>query len=73
VDAIWHQCSVEESYLRLGTSRAGLTAREGAQRRAHYGPNALVEAPPRSLLAMFAAQLADLMILIWSARQSCPA
>jgi Ca2+-transporting ATPase len=64
VDAIWHQCSVEESYLRLGTSRAGLTAREGAQRRAHYGPNALVEAPPRSLLAMFGAQLADLMILI---------
>jgi len=64
VDAIWHQCSVEEAYRQLGTRRAGLRACEVTQRRAHHGPNVLEEAPPRSLLAMFAAQLADLMILI---------
>jgi P-type Ca2+ transporter type 2C len=64
VGAVWHQCSVEEAYRRLGTSRAGLTVCEVAQRRAQYGPNVLAEAPPRSMLAIFGAQFADLMILI---------
>ncbi|MCC7460936.1 MAG: cation-translocating P-type ATPase [Gammaproteobacteria bacterium] len=64
VEVSWHQCSVEETCQRLDTRRAGLTLPEVMRRRAHHGANALAEGPARSRLALFAAQLADLMILI---------
>ena len=49
---------------RLGSNSRGLSASEAARRLQQHGPNVLHEAPPRSMLAMFAAQFADLMILI---------
>jgi Ca2+-transporting ATPase len=60
----WHQRTTEETFAHLASNSRGLSAAEAARRLAHHGPNVLREAPPRSMLAMFAAQFADLMILI---------
>jgi P-type Ca2+ transporter type 2C len=60
----WHQRTVDEALDILGTARIGLSADEAARRYAKYGPNLLHEAPRRSLPAMFAAQFADLMIVV---------
>lgn len=59
----WHRHSVGDTYSRLGTRSEGLTNSEVASRRAEHGPNILDEAPPRSRLALFAAQVADFMVL----------
>ncbi|MBI1174605.1 MAG: HAD-IC family P-type ATPase [Sideroxydans sp.] len=42
----------------------GLTENEAAHRLARYGPNALLEKPPRSPWRMLAAQFADFMIMV---------
>jgi Ca2+-transporting ATPase len=60
----WHERTVGETYAHLATRREGLTTAEVQQRRAQHGPNALDEAPPRSPVAMLAAQFADFMILV---------
>jgi Ca2+-transporting ATPase len=60
----WHRLSREASLERLASRTAGLSHEESAQRRAEHGPNVLVEAPPRSRWALFAAQFADYMILV---------
>jgi Ca2+-transporting ATPase len=60
----WHRHSIDETYAHLASRKGGLTAPEIARRRAQHGPNLLDEAPPRSHLALFAAQFADFMVLI---------
>ena len=60
----WHRHSVEETYARLASRKEGLTAEEVAQRRAQVGPNLLETTAPRSNFSLFAAQLADSMVLI---------
>jgi Ca2+-transporting ATPase len=60
----WHRLSREASLERLASRSAGLSHEESAQRRAEHGLNVLVEAPPRSRLALFAAQFADYMIVV---------
>lgn len=60
----WHQHTADETFTRLETGHGGLKHAEAARRLAAHGPNVLAQAPPRSALAMFAAQFADLMILI---------
>lgn len=63
-NALWHQLSTDETYARLGSRREGLSAEEARTRRARFGANVHDEAPPRSALAIFTAQLADFMILV---------
>src|SRR5581483_9322181 len=60
----WYQCSTGETYARLGSGREGLSAEEASSRRARFGANVHDEPPPRSALAIFAAQFADFMVLI---------
>jgi Ca2+-transporting ATPase len=64
-DAVrWHACAIAQAYMRLETRRSGLDVAEAERRRARYGPNILDEAPPRSPIAILAAQFADFMVLI---------
>jgi len=60
----WHQRSIEVALSDLSSSREGLTTDEASRRLARHGPNRLDEGPPRSLIAMFMSQFADLMIVI---------
>jgi Ca2+-transporting ATPase len=60
----WHQHGAEEILAHFNSSPSGLSPAEAARRLARHGRNILAQAPPRSVLAMFAAQFADLMILI---------
>lgn len=60
----WHQHSIAQTYERLATRRAGLSAAEVTARRGQHGPNVLDESAPRCGLALFAAQFADFMVLI---------
>jgi P-type Ca2+ transporter type 2C len=63
-DVDWHRLSNEASLERLASRVGGLSLAENAQRRHEHGLNVLEEAPPRSRLALFAAQFADYMILV---------
>ncbi len=63
-DVAWHQHSAEDTYSLLATRRDGLGAEEVTDRRARYGSNVHIEAPPRSPFAIFASQFADFMILV---------
>jgi Ca2+-transporting ATPase len=60
----WHRHTAEEAFSQLESRREGLTVSEVEHRRAQYGPNLIAEAPPRSAIAMLAAQFTDFMILI---------
>jgi Ca2+-transporting ATPase len=60
----WAGLSADEACVRLQTHRHGLTRDEAERRRHAHGPNVLATAPPRSPLALFAAQFADFMIVI---------
>ncbi|HEY6922508.1 MAG TPA: cation-translocating P-type ATPase [Steroidobacteraceae bacterium] len=60
----WYQRSANDALDLLGTSLAGLSQADATGRRAQYGPNALDEPPQRSLLAAFASQFADVMIIV---------
>ncbi len=60
----WHALPVDETAQRLGVSLAGLTAAEAATRLQTYGPNALPEPRPRSLLGIFVGQLRSPLIYL---------
>jgi Ca2+-transporting ATPase len=61
----WHTVAAGDVARRLETdAQAGLTEREAVVRLERYGENAIRERPPRSVLAMFADQFADVMILV---------
>lgn len=60
----WHRLDVDEALARLGSSRAGLSATEAAQRLETHGPNRVKEAARRGPWAILWGQLTDLMILI---------
>jgi P-type Ca2+ transporter type 2C len=60
----WHTRKTAEVLTSLATSAQGLAAGEAAQRLRRHGPNLLAEAARKSLLAMFASQFKDFMILV---------
>ncbi|MDH5612621.1 MAG: cation-translocating P-type ATPase [Gammaproteobacteria bacterium] len=61
---VWHTIESEEALQQLGSSATGLSTTEAQQRQAEYGPNAIPEKQPRSLLAMLLGQFADFMIMV---------
>jgi Ca2+-transporting ATPase len=62
LDAPWAKTS-QEVCAALGVDpQHGLSAAESQSRRAKYGPNELLEAPPRSKGAIFLAQFAELLV-----------
>jgi Ca2+-transporting ATPase len=61
----WHAMPVEAVAGRLSASlTAGLTVDEAVARHRRHGPNVIVERRRRGPLAMFAAQFADVTILV---------
>lgn len=61
----WHTFSVGETAQRLSVDpQAGLSTFEAQQRARAYGPNEILEHPPRSLWWMFLDQFTDFMILV---------
>ena len=61
----WHKVSATEAATRLGVDPAfGLSTAEAAVRRAHFGPNRLQEAPPRSRWLLLADQFKGVLILV---------
>lgn len=61
-----HRVPLEQLYLRLATTREGLSAHEGAERLRHDGPNVLPEPPRTRLLARVARHLLHrFAILLW--------
>jgi magnesium-transporting ATPase (P-type) len=60
----WHTLSVADALAALSSPRGGLAPEEAAARLARWGPNALTAAAQRSALARFAAQFANLLILV---------
>ncbi|MGE0855051.1 MAG: HAD-IC family P-type ATPase [Hyphomicrobiaceae bacterium] len=60
----WHARSASDVLAALTTTADGLDDAEAARRLAVSGPNALPEAPPRSLLSRFMAQLDNLLIYV---------
>ena len=60
----WHTRSVEDVLAQLGSSAAGLSAAEAAQRLAANGPNELKEAKHISPLQIFLGQFKSLIIWI---------
>lgn len=61
----WYSLDVQETCLELGTNpEQGLELNEAASRLLNYGPNALREKPPRSLLCMFLGQMKEILVLI---------
>ena len=60
----WHALTVAEALSALQATRSGLEAAEAEARLARFGPNALTRAPQRTALARFAAQFANLLILV---------
>lgn len=60
----WHAMPVDHVLEALGSSPHGLASGEARHRLARLGPNALVEAPRRSALAIFLGQFADFPIVV---------
>ena len=61
----WHALPADQVLARLAVEpHAGLSADEARRRLVAHGPNALPEAPPRSLAATFAHQFASPLIAI---------
>ena len=61
----WHTLSAVETAQRLSVDpQTGLSASEVQRRVNAYGPNEIMEHPPRSLWWMFLDQFTDFMILI---------
>ncbi|HOV79905.1 MAG TPA: calcium-translocating P-type ATPase, SERCA-type [Bacillota bacterium] len=61
----WYSLNIDETCLKLGTHpERGLDNNEAAGRLKNFGPNALQEKPPRSLLSMFIAQVKETLVLI---------
>jgi magnesium-transporting ATPase (P-type) len=61
----WHALGTQAVLERLGSDAAtGLSGPASAQRLAQHGPNALPDAPPRSLLLVFLRQFKSPLIYI---------
>ncbi|MDQ7793903.1 MAG: cation-translocating P-type ATPase [bacterium] len=61
----WHALSTEETLARLGSDPGrGLSPKAAGERALHHGPNSLDGDRPPGLLAAFAAQFANFMVLI---------
>ncbi|MDE7049719.1 MAG: cation-translocating P-type ATPase [Lactobacillus sp.] len=56
--------TINELFSNLETNSSGLSEPEAARRLKKYGPNALAEKPPKSVLMMLKEQIIDPMILI---------
>ena len=56
--------TTNELFLNLERSSSGLSEPEAEMRLKKYGPNALAEKPPKSVLTMLKEQIIDPMILI---------
>ena len=56
--------TTNELFSNLETSSSGLSEPEAKRRLKKYGPNALAEKPPKSILTMLKEQIIDPMILI---------
>lgn len=64
-DKRWFAKEVNQVVQELDTNlEKGLSSEEINKRLQSYGPNALKEPPPRSLLSMFIAQLKEVLVLI---------
>ena len=61
----WGTKPIPETLAELGSSaKAGLTREEAVKRLATYGPNQLIEDPPRGFLSMLFKQFKDFLVLI---------
>ncbi|HHW40192.1 MAG TPA: cation-translocating P-type ATPase [Syntrophomonadaceae bacterium] len=61
----WYALDIEQVCRELGSDpERGLAASEVVRRLKEHGRNALKEPPPRSLFAMFTAQLKEVLVLI---------
>ncbi|MFZ5943119.1 MAG: cation-translocating P-type ATPase [Bacillota bacterium] len=61
----WYSLEASQAAKELNTDlERGLTQQEAENRINTYGPNALEEAPPKSLLSMFVEQLKDPLVLV---------
>ncbi len=61
----WHCLDAQETCREIVTDpERGLDGEEAARRLRNYGPNALQEKPPRSLLSMFLGQMKEILVLI---------
>ena len=56
--------TINECYLKLGTSRSGLTSIESKKRLLSYGENKLPESKKQSSFMAFLSQFSDIMIII---------
>ena len=61
----WHRMNIDEALKALETDgKEGLTSSEASARLERYGPNALAEEEPKTLLQMFIDQFKDFLVLI---------
>lgn len=60
----WHTCSAQEVLEKIGSSAAGLSVREAAERLARNGANALMVGRPIRPLQIFVGQFKSLIIWI---------
>jgi Ca2+-transporting ATPase len=61
----WYRVEAEEAAKTLNSDLVrGLSAEEVERRLREFGPNALKEPPPHSILSMFFDQLKEVLVLI---------
>ena len=61
----WYRMEAGEAAKTLNADLVqGLSATEAERRLGEYGPNALKEPPPHSILSMFLDQLKEVLVLI---------
>lgn len=60
----WHRLSPQETLDLLHSSASGLAQGEARSRLGEHGPNAIAEAPERSMLASLAAQFREVPIMV---------
>jgi len=60
----WHQSDIEDVFLQMRSSPAGLSSDDAQKRLAEYGPNELKEKKKKSAFVMFLGQFRDFMIVV---------
>ena len=60
----WHCQTISQVYAAVDSSEEGLSDAEAAKRLRLYGRNTLRSRPPKTILQMLKAQVADPMVLI---------
>ncbi|GAA0846406.1 cation-transporting P-type ATPase [Marinobacter szutsaonensis] len=60
----WHALTQDELLLKLATDGEGLSEKESKRRQTEYGPNALPEVRPRSILVRFFSHFRNLLIYV---------